>query len=162
MSNSAEEESAVRRRAWVPLDQCPMALAAEVVGDRWVLLILREAAYGVVRYDDILQDLGAPRSVLTNRLKRMLESGLLEKRPYREPGARTRSSYVLTHKGRDLMLVLIALTQWGETHLLGSPGPVEIRSHTDNRRLRVELVDSADQSVPINQAVLTRQDDHRP
>ena len=65
-----------------------MAKSADIVGDRLVLLILREAFYGVQRFDDMLQDLGAPKSVLTDRLKRMINHGLLERFEYQEKGAR--------------------------------------------------------------------------
>lgn len=155
MSNSENQES-VRRRAWVPLQHCPMARAAEIIGDRWVLLILREAAYGVIRYDDILNDIGAPRSVLTNRLKQMLNHRLIEKRPYREPGARTRNAYVLTEKGKGLMLTLLSITEWGEAHVLGRPALVEVRARGTDRKLRVALVDESGTSVPISDVYLAR------
>ncbi len=140
----------------MPIDQCPMALAAEIVGDRWVLLVLRECAYGVVRFDDMLGDLGAPRSVLTQRLKRMVAHGLLDREPYREPGERQRYAYVLTDKGRDLLLALAALADWGEAHLLSTESPVVIKKRRGGARLRAGLVDRAGRGVALEDATLAR------
>jgi len=95
-----------------------MALAAQLLGDKWTLLVLREAFYGVQRYDDMLQDLGAPRATLTNRLTKLVAAGILNKQAYQETGDRERFGYQLTDAGRDLANTLIALTEWGETHLL--------------------------------------------
>lgn len=118
-----------------------MAQSAEILGDRWTLLILREAFYGVVRYDDMLADLGAPRSMLTDRLTKLVDGGLLARQSYQEPGRRTRQAYVLTEKGRALGLTLIALSQWGETYVSGKPAPVEFVDTETGAPVRAELVD---------------------
>lgn len=131
----------IRNRAPLPVSDCALAKAVEDIGDRWSLLILREAVFGVMRYEDIRQDLGIPRSVLTDRLARLTARGLLEKQSYREAGARQRFAYVLTAKGRDLVVPLIALTHWSETHILGGLGPVEIVDAFSGRPVRVALVD---------------------
>lgn len=131
-----------------------MALAAEMIGDRWTLLILREAFYGVSRYDDMLADLGAPRSMLTDRLNRLVARGILRRQAYREPGSRTRHAYKLTKAGQDLALTLIALTQWGEEHVIGRQAPVEVVDRTDGRRLRVALIADEGAAVPLGAAVL--------
>ncbi|WP_310620518.1 winged helix-turn-helix transcriptional regulator [Flexibacterium corallicola] len=119
-----------------------MATAVDTLGDRWVLLILREAFYGVQRFDDILQDLNIPKSVLTDRLKRMIESGLMERFEYQEPGTRKRAAYGLTQKGRELAPVMIALKEWGEKHALHAPSPVDIQSTGSGDWLRLHPVDS--------------------
>lgn len=124
----------------VPKDECPMALAAEIVGDRWTLLILREAFYGVQRYDDMRADLAAPRSMLSNRLALLVGKGLMTRRAYREPGDRERHAYVLTESGRALALTLMALTQWGETWVLGHPAPVAVIDNATGQTLRVALM----------------------
>ena len=133
-----------------------MALAAEILGDRWTLLILREAFYGVQRYDDMRADLGAPRSMLTDRLGRLVERGLMTRRPYREPGSRTRDAYVLTERGRGLALTLLALTQWGEEHVIGGRAPVEIVERETGRPLRVDLIDEDGRIVDLSAATLAK------
>lgn len=152
MSNS-DTLPAVRRRAPVSKDDCPMAVSAELLGDRWSLLILREALYGVQRYDDMREDLDAPRSMLTDRLSKLVEHGLLVREPYREPGARTRHAYRLTEAGRDLALVFLALFQWGERHAL-SDTPVSVVDRETGRPLRVALVDDRAEVVPLDRATI--------
>lgn len=149
MSNS-DADNAVRRRAPVTIDACALAAAAEVLGDRWTMLILREAFYGVIRFDDIRSDTGIPRSILTDRLNKLIARDLLMKQPYREAGERARNGYVLTETGRDLALSFIALTQWGEDHLLGAPGPVEIVDQETGAPVRAALVDEAGRIVPAS------------
>lgn len=155
MSNSDSDPS-IRRRAMVPKDECPMALAANILGDRWTLLILREAFYGVQRYDDMRADLGAPRSMLSDRLAKLVEQGIMARRTYREPGDRERQAYVLTEPGRDLALVLSAMTQWGEVHILGHPAPVEIVDRSTGEALRVALVNKAGALVDIENTKLAK------
>lgn len=133
-----------------------MALAAEILGDRWTLLILREAFYGVQRYDDMREDLGAPRSMLTDRLSKLVEQGLMTREPYREPGARVRYAYSLTERGRDVALTMMALTQWGEKHILDGPAPVELIDKSTGRPLRVALIDDKDEVVELSAATLAK------
>ena len=132
-----------------------MAIASEILGDRWTLLVLREAFYGVQRYDDMLADLGAPRSTLTDRLAKLVERGIMTRRAYQEPGARTRHAYVLTEAGRALALTLLALTQWGEDHVIHGPAPVEIVERSTGRPLRVELVDENGRVTDLKDATLS-------
>ena len=117
MSNS--DNSPLRKRSPVPLCDCGMAAAAEVIGDRWTLLILREAFYGVMRFDDMLSDLGISRSVLTDRLSKLVRSGILTRFAYREDNDRERFAYGLTEEGRELGIVLLALMQWGNDRVHG-------------------------------------------
>jgi len=152
MSNS-EFSGPMRRRAPVPKDACALAVAVEEIGDRWSLLILREAFYGVMRYDDIRADLGIPRSMLSDRLNKLVSAGCLEKRPYREAGDRQRYAYALTQKGHGLATALIALTQWSEAHILGGPGPVDIVDRTSGRTVTAALVDDAGRLVAAADAV---------
>ena len=91
---------------------CPVARAAEVVGDKWSMLIVRDALMGVTRFSDFKVRLGVAANILTERLKVLVDAGVLHKRPVR-PGVQ-RVEYVLTEKGRDLAPVVIALLQWGE------------------------------------------------
>lgn len=157
MSNPDSEHS-IRRRALVPKDQCPMALAAEILGDRWTLLILREAFYGVQRYDDMRADLDAPRSMLSDRLAKLVAAGIMTRQAYQEPGERERHAYALTASGRALALTLSALTQWGEAHVLGEQAPVGIIDASTGEELRVAFVNRAGKSVEPGKARLAKRE----
>lgn len=155
MSNSASN-APIRRRALVPPEACPMALAAEILGDRWTLLILREAFYGVQRYDDMRADLDAPRSMLSDRLGKLVEQGLMTRRAYQEDGSRSRHAYVLTDAGRGLALTMMAMTQWGERYILKAPAPVAVVDTATGQELRVELVDESGAAATLSSAVIAR------
>lgn len=124
----------------VPLTECGMARAADMIGDRWTLLIIREALYGVTRFDAMQADLDAPRTVLSGRLKKLCEIGVMKKRPYKEPGQRMRHQYVLTSTGVDLALPLIALMQWGDRHLREDAPLAEIVERKTGAPCRVGLI----------------------
>jgi DNA-binding HxlR family transcriptional regulator len=118
-------------RSAYSFENCSVARTLEVVGERWSLLVLREAFYGVRRFNDLQRHLGVPRNVLTARLQTLVEAGLLARVPYREQGARERYEYRLTPAGLDLFPTLIALMAWGDKHLAGSAGgPVAVH-HRD-------------------------------
>ena len=104
-------------------DACPIARSLDVVGDPWMLLILRNALLGARRYEEFRSALGVADNVLSRRLPAMVEAGLLRKVPYRGE-QRTHHEYVLTEAGADLMPVLNALLLWGEKHT-ASPHPTE-------------------------------------
>lgn len=151
MSN-LDPKKTPRHRAPVPISDCALVAAVDEIGDRWMLLILREAFYGVMRFDDIRADLGIPRAVLADRLAKLVERACLEKRPYREAGDRARYAYVLTEKGRSLSVALIALTHWAEAHVLKIPGPVEIVDAETDRPLHLALSDNQGAIVPHDRA----------
>ena len=94
---------------------CSIADALDVVGERWSLLILRELGFGVHRFQDIQVNTGAPRETLALRLRKLEETGVIERRRYSEHPPR--DEYVLTDAGRDLSPVLTALREWGERHV---------------------------------------------
>ncbi|MFF0431912.1 winged helix-turn-helix transcriptional regulator [Streptomyces sp. NPDC004327] len=102
--------------------QCSIARALEVIGERWTLLVVRDAFYGVRRYNDFLVHLGAPRAVLAARLQALVEAGVLDKRRYQE--SPPRDEYVLTERGIGLWPVLRSLGRWGREEL---PGAVPVR-----------------------------------
>src|ERR1700710_150464 len=95
-------------RSLVPPDQCNLWKAFGLIGDRWTLLILRSALYGVRRFDDFQADIEIPRSVLSKRLAGLVESGIMERREYREAGQRARTEYPLTEMGLKLSLPFMA------------------------------------------------------
>ena len=104
-----------------PTQYCPVASTLEVIGERWTLLIVRDVFLGIRRFEDIQRDLGVARNVLQVRLERLVEEGILVKRPYQERPPR--SEYRLTEKGADLWPVLVAMLQWGDRHGLEGERP---------------------------------------
>ena len=137
MSNSAKSTAPARQAAPVTREACGLALACEVVGDRWTLLILREAFYGVTRFEAVRSDLDAPRAILSDRLAALVQNGILDRVPYRQEGARLRHEYKLTGKGRDLGLALMALLEWGNRHIRSEPSPVQVVEAATGKALRV-------------------------
>ncbi|MDP9094916.1 MAG: helix-turn-helix transcriptional regulator [Actinomycetota bacterium] len=95
---------------------CPIADALEVVGDRWSLLILRELALGVHRFNDIRANTGAPRETLTTRLRDLEQAGVIARRRYNEHPPR--DEYVLTDSGTAITPTLSALRRWGEQYAI--------------------------------------------
>jgi DNA-binding HxlR family transcriptional regulator len=100
---------------------CSIAGTLEIIGDRWTILILRDAFRGVRRFDEIQQDLGIARNILTDRLTKLVDHGVLEKRKYQDRPPRY--EYRLTPKGVDLSPALVALMRWGDKHLAGEDAP---------------------------------------
>src|SRR4051795_423418 len=97
-------------------ENCSIARTLAVLGDRWTLLVLREAFNGVRRFEEIQRRLGIARDVLPARLPRLVEEDVLQRVPYREPGRRERFEYRLTAKGIDAYPVLVSLMAWGDRH----------------------------------------------
>ncbi len=105
---------------------CSVARTMGVIGDRWTMLILREAFFGVRRFEAIQRNLGVARNVLTGRLARLVTHGILERRLYQERPERF--EYRLTEKGLGLYAPLVALMRWGDEHMAGPEGaPVALR-----------------------------------
>jgi DNA-binding HxlR family transcriptional regulator len=105
---------------------CSIARALEVIGDRWTLLILRDTAFGARRFDDLQRSLGVARNVLTMRLQRLCAEGLLERQLYQEHPPRY--EYAQTQKARDLWPVLAALMHWGNRYR-AADGPPRLLRH---------------------------------
>jgi len=103
--------------------------ALALVGERWSLLILREAFFGVRRYGEFVRNLSIPRPTLSARLKTLVDAGVLERVPYAtEP---ERHEYRLTTAGRDLFPAVVTLMRWGDTYLAGPDGPPILLRHKD-------------------------------
>ncbi|OWQ46947.1 transcriptional regulator [Roseateles noduli] len=94
---------------------CPVARAVDIVGDRWSLLIVRDAFDGITRFGDFQTSLGVAKNILATRLKALVAEGVLEIQPATDGSAY--QQYVLTAKGETLFPVVVALRQWGEDHL---------------------------------------------
>jgi DNA-binding HxlR family transcriptional regulator len=106
---------------------CSIARTLEIVGERWTLLIIRDALLGVRRFDEFLTSLGIARNVLADRLERLVDNGILERSRYQERPVRW--EYHLTGGGRELALPVLALMQWGDRHMAGPEGPPRLVRH---------------------------------
>ena len=109
---------------------CSIARALEVLGERWTLLIVRDAFLGLRRFEEFQASLGIARNVLTDRLNRLVEEGILERVRYSERPERY--EYRLTSKGRDLQIALAGLRQWGDKYL-SEKAPRLLRRKVDRK-----------------------------
>ena len=130
-------------RPWI-LDydsaNCTIGATVDILGERPTFLVLREAFNGVRRFDDMQRRTGMPRQVLSQRLSRLVDEGLLRKVPYQEAGQRPRSEYRLTEKGLDLWPVLVSLLRWGDKWMTGRKGPpVELHHRACGHAIHPEL-----------------------
>ncbi|MFE1885166.1 winged helix-turn-helix transcriptional regulator [Streptomyces diastatochromogenes] len=133
----------------VSTENCPVQHTLDLVGEKWTLLILRDAANGVRRFDDFRRHIGLSEAVLSDRLRKLATVGILTTVPYREPGSRSRNEYRLTRKGWDLWPVLVALRQWGETYSPDPEGSVLDMRHAEcGAPIRV-VVECAEEHVAL-------------
>ena len=109
----------VMKDAPLEVRPCPMAAALEIIGEKWSLLALRELFYGVHRFARIVGYTGAPRDILTDRLRKMEAAGIIERRLYSEHPPRC--EYHLTQAGQELFPVLIGLINWGSKWAVDAP-----------------------------------------
>jgi DNA-binding HxlR family transcriptional regulator len=146
--------------------ECGISAALAVVGERWSFLILRGAFNGLRHFEEFQTNLGIARNILSNRLGRLVEHGILRRDP--DPADRRKVTYRLTEKGRDLLPVLLSLRQWGERWISGMPSnPVLVDRYTrkpiapitvqaaDGRELSLrdmEWIDRADLDREVNAA----------
>jgi len=116
---------------------CSIAHALEVVGERWTLLIIRDALLGLRRFDEFHRSLGIARKVLAERLRWLVDEGILERVRYQERPERY--EYHLTRKGRDLHVALVGLRQWGVDYCSDTP-PMVARTKSDKKPVIAALV----------------------
>ncbi len=116
---------------------CGVAKSLELIGERWTLLIVRDAFFGLTRFDQFQESLGVARNVLTDRLNRLVDAGVFDRVRYSERPERF--EYRLTAKGRELNVPLNALREWGEKHLLERP-PSALRRRSDRKPVVTALV----------------------
>jgi DNA-binding HxlR family transcriptional regulator len=120
------------KRSRLANKECSMARAMEVVGDRWSILILREAYYGVKRFDEFEYYVGIAPNILSTRLKKLVDAGVMTRVPLPEHAGRY--EYLLTEKGRDFFPAYLALKKWGDDWLAEPRGPqVVFRDRSSGR-----------------------------
>ena len=144
------------------LAECALPAALEAVGERWTFLILRGAFNGLAHFEEFQSTLGIARNILSNRLVRLVEHGILRREP--DSADRRKVAYRLTDKGRALLPALIALRQWGESWISGMPSnpvlvdrqsrrpvaPVAVRA-ADGRALQLNELEWLDRAeLPAN------------
>ena len=113
------------RDAWSAAGECPIEKTMALLGTKSAMLIMREAYYGTTRFDDFWRRVGVTKAAAAARLNDLVDAGLLRRRPYREPGQRSRDEYVLTQAGVDFMPVVWAMFEWGQRHL-ERPAPLRL------------------------------------
>ncbi len=106
---------------------CSIARSLAVAGEPWSPLVIRDVYMGIARFDDLQRDLGISKKVLAERLKHLVEAGMLERRPYSERPPR--HEYVLTRMGQEFMDVLMAMVAWGDRWTAGDAGPPVLYRH---------------------------------
>jgi DNA-binding HxlR family transcriptional regulator len=117
----------VQRKSFEDMN-CSVAQCLEVVGEWWSMLIVRDAFLGVRRFDDFQARLGISRNILNDRLRKLVDNGVLERVPYQDNPPR--AEYRLTEKGRDLWNVLTAMRQWGDRWAAPAGAPLKMRHTT--------------------------------
>jgi DNA-binding HxlR family transcriptional regulator len=144
-----------------PTQYCAVASTLEVIGERWTILIVRDIFLGVRRFDDLQRNLGVARNILQSRLERLVEEGIVVKRPYQERPVRY--EYRLTSKGADLWPVLVSLLHWGNEYALEGDPPIVIQhrgcgGELDDRR----RCTACGADVSVTEAVSVRTGARRP
>ncbi|MFC9995431.1 winged helix-turn-helix transcriptional regulator [Nocardia sp. NPDC127526] len=117
---------------------CTVARTVDLIGDWWTPLVLREAFYGAKRFDEFERTLGLSRNVLTQRLNRLVDEGLLERVPYQDRPPR--HEYRLTDQGRDFFPVIAAIMRWGDRWLAPEGAPVVLHHTTCDHDTHAEVV----------------------
>lgn len=127
---------------------CPVARCVDVVGDRWSLLIVRDAFNGVNRFGDLQRSLGVARNILSDRLRKLVDAGILQMQAASDGTAY--QEYVLTNKGKSLFPIVVALGQWGEQHLFerGERHSVLINKRTGKPVARMVPTDKDGSALP--------------
>ena len=142
----------------LPSRPCPVAESLDLFGDRWSILIIRDVMNGVRRFDDLVRRLEISRATLSDRLRRLTASGILEQANYDSGRGRTLVEYRMTERGWDLRHVLIALREWGDRHVLGEGNePLALVDRTTGHSVRLQLLDDV-----TGQAVDVRNIGHVP
>ena len=136
---------------------CPIARSLAVVGEKWALLIIRDALAGAGRFAEFRASLGIAPDMLADRLGKLVDHGILERRSYRNPGERARDEYVITDAGRELAPVLAALGGWGVAHLpVADSSPFRFVDSATGASARAGFIDAQGRPVALHDVRLER------
>lgn len=136
--------------------ECPVARTVDVIGDRWSLLIIRDAFDGISRFSEFQRNLGLAKNILSSRLRELVAQGILEVVPAADGSAY--SEYALTAKGRDLFVILVSLRQWGEDHLFDPDEPHSVLLDTTDQQplAKLEVTDASGRTLESSEAFVRK------
>lgn len=136
--------------------ECPVARAADILGDRWSLLIVRDAFDGLTRFGEFQRNLGLAKNILSTRLRALVAAGILEAVPAADGGAY--HEYLLTDRGRELFGLIVALRQWGEQHLFepGEEHSVLLDIAHERPLRKLEVMDAEGRPVAASDAFVRK------
>lgn len=136
--------------------ECPVARAVDVMGDRWSLLIVRDAFDGISRFGEFRRSLGLAKNILASRLRELVAHGVLEVVPASDGSAY--HEYALTQRGRDLFVILVSLRQWGEEHLFDDvePHSVLLDARTEKPLRKLEVADASGRVLTSTEAFVRK------
>lgn len=132
------------------VDKCGIFKIAEILNDSWTILLLREAFYGVTKFNDFLENTGISKQILSNRLKHLIQLEIFELSIYKEVGVRERKEYLLTKKGKSLNIVLLAMLESGSNFIEADKDVVKVFKKNSDDQLKLKLVDSSNQIIDRN------------
>jgi len=132
------------------VDTCGIFKIAEILNDSWTILLLREAFYGVTKFNDFLENTGISKQILSNRLKHLIQLEIFELSIYKEVGVRERKEYLLTQKGKSLNIVLLAMLESGSNFIEADKNVVKVFKKNSDDQLKLKLVDSSNQIIDRN------------
>lgn len=132
------------------VDVCGIFKIAEILNDSWTILLLREAFYGVTKFNDFLENTGISKQILSNRLKHLIQLEIFELSIYKEVGVRERKEYLLTKKGKSLNIVLLAMLESGSNFIEADKDVVKVFKKNTDDELKLKLVDSSNQVIDLN------------
>ncbi|MBM0126713.1 winged helix-turn-helix transcriptional regulator [Pimelobacter simplex] len=147
------------RDRWTVKGWCRIERALDVVGTRSAMLVIRELFYGGRRFDELTRRTGMSEAVVAGRLKQLYADGIVDRRPYREAGKRTRDEYVLTDRGRDLFPIVVALVDWGEMLRDDHRTGVELVHRDCGAALTAQVVCREGHEVPVARAAARLRDE---
>ncbi|MFV5549171.1 helix-turn-helix domain-containing protein [Acinetobacter oleivorans] len=132
------------------VDTCGIFKIAEILNDSWTILLLREAFYGVTKFNDFLENTAISKQILSNRLKHLIQLEIFELSIYKEVGVRERKEYLLTQKGKSLNIVLLAMLESGSNFIEADKDVVKVFKKNSDDQLKLKLVDSSNQIIDRN------------
>ncbi|WP_246090348.1 winged helix-turn-helix transcriptional regulator [Nonomuraea deserti] len=135
--------------------ECPVARTVDVIGDRWSLLIIRDAFDGIRRFSELQRNLGLAKNILASRLRELVAQGILTMGPATDGSAY--HEYTLTAKGRELFAVIVALRTWGETHLFEGDEPRSALLDVKNELpVRLQVTNAAGEPISSDDAFVRK------